>query len=944
MAQIPQLNPTTTLDSSDETILRQGTTDKRISLELANTLAWAKREGYSYQGEYQTGVVYSSTEQFYLFDSKPYFVEDNVSLPYTTTISSPEDDSNLYIKNEVYFLSKTHGANLLSNHNFLVQSPDSITPPSSTPTDYVEGTQIFSGVFVGTDITGLTYVNGRVSFLSGDLYFSRANEGGLEYVTQFTASVADFDGKPRTRGVSFALVGDEYRVTVGIDALEDVSATATPLGSVKFEQGSVATKHEVVESISDLGGKFAFQADSVGGMVAGKSLNGQSTAQKIGQVWISGSSRWLIVKNPTYTLPYENRIRVFNNLQLDSGLYAHPVGSTIFAADFLNEAVDASNDEEVGKIAAIMRDGLRLDFSGKMYRVYSGNTGIPSGSADPVTDRAQSLDNMLALIDLENITFGSGGLYAADQSTASTKSYFPSTLYLKQCKDTHFEAGSLFEAKGESWGDSDASSGLSADDRQDFVGQNGGHAIALVRCQGATGVIHGRLAGSSAVIYAPSTTGVNAKLIANAASLGYACYNPDAWCGSPSVVGIVGDTFTHQIDNPRFEKETLTRREDGASVGNSLYAGKAGITVEDECDIIGSGGFFADMWANGSFKYLGAAITVGGRSTVNWVGGKVRRCQEIVMLGTSTASTAICNWENVDAQTGLTGIMLTPVSFGAAEARITGKLRVDNSRVWAGEPPELSETSVVSNSKVTSSAVISIELDAAGAEEPEGGSTGILQNISVNTERACYGGFEITGGKIITDGHFLKSVGWGATGAGSRYGFVVIGGAVLRDLGIAVTDPNDSLIQYQNEDPVNTFSFVYHDYEDCKIISDNARRLDGYTLTGGASLLEEIRIPRETDGAISLRSSPNPRPRETTPVKPIAVGGLSGPNRLYTMAFLNNRVIRSGVQLSSNAGLNKILAVGAASIVGDEIHAVITFEGDPFAQYTDGGEYFALGG
>ena len=250
MAQIPQLTSTTTLGSADETILRQGTTDKRISLELANILAWAKREGYIHQGEYQSGVAYSSTEQFYLFNSEPYFVEGNVSLPYTTTISSPEDDSNLYIKNEAYFLSKTHGINHLSNHNFLVQSPDSITHPSTTPTDYVAGTQIFSGVFVGTDITGLTYINGRISFLSGDFYLTIPNTGGLEYVNQFTASVADFDGKPRTRGVSFALVGDNYRVTVDVDALEDESAALTPLGSVKFEQGSVATGHAVSEGIT----------------------------------------------------------------------------------------------------------------------------------------------------------------------------------------------------------------------------------------------------------------------------------------------------------------------------------------------------------------------------------------------------------------------------------------------------------------------------------------------------------------------------------------------------------------------------------------------------------------------------------------------------------------------------------------------------------------------
>jgi hypothetical protein len=71
------------------------------------------------------------------------------------------------------------------------------------------------------------------------------NTGALENITEFVASVADFDGKPRTRGVSYALVGDEYRVTVGVDALEDVSATLTPLGSVKFEQGDIATRHDV---------------------------------------------------------------------------------------------------------------------------------------------------------------------------------------------------------------------------------------------------------------------------------------------------------------------------------------------------------------------------------------------------------------------------------------------------------------------------------------------------------------------------------------------------------------------------------------------------------------------------------------------------------------------------------------------------------------------------
>ncbi|AUR93013.1 hypothetical protein NVP1181O_49 [Vibrio phage 1.181.O._10N.286.46.C9] len=157
------------------------------------------------------------------------------------------DDSQLF---KAYKASLGNGANLLSNHNFLVQTPDDSQPaPSATPTSYPPGYQIFSGVFANetSGITNLTYIDGRVSFSGGDLYFAVPNTGGVERLTsdQLTASVADFDGKPRTRGVSFALVGDEYRVTVGVDALEDVSAALTPLGSVKFEQGSVATGHEV---------------------------------------------------------------------------------------------------------------------------------------------------------------------------------------------------------------------------------------------------------------------------------------------------------------------------------------------------------------------------------------------------------------------------------------------------------------------------------------------------------------------------------------------------------------------------------------------------------------------------------------------------------------------------------------------------------------------------
>ena len=169
-------------------------------------------------------------------------VMDAAGFDYNGQPDTPQN-SQLF---QAYKAALGNGANLLSNHNFLIASPDdSQTPPDATPRTYPPGFQIFSGVFANetTGILNLTYIDGRVSFSGGDFYMPVANTGGVERLTEFVASVADFDGKPRTRGVSFALVGDEYRITVGVDALEDVLANPTPLGSVKFEQGSVATGH-----------------------------------------------------------------------------------------------------------------------------------------------------------------------------------------------------------------------------------------------------------------------------------------------------------------------------------------------------------------------------------------------------------------------------------------------------------------------------------------------------------------------------------------------------------------------------------------------------------------------------------------------------------------------------------------------------------------------------
>ncbi|WFS86247.1 tail fiber protein [Vibrio phage vB_VhaS_MAG7] len=185
-----------------------------------------------------------------------------------------------------YKAALSNGANLLSNHNFIIASPDDSQPaPSATPTSYPPGYEIFSGVFANetTGITNLTYSNGLVSFTAGDFYIPVANAGGVDRLTEFVASVADFDGKPRQLDPSsWSLVGGEYRVTVGVSDL-----AGGPLGSVKFEQGSVATGHEVGDFISEIG---AGDLSNNGYSVLPQRINGHNLILQWGRHPASGES------------------------------------------------------------------------------------------------------------------------------------------------------------------------------------------------------------------------------------------------------------------------------------------------------------------------------------------------------------------------------------------------------------------------------------------------------------------------------------------------------------------------------------------------------------------------------------------------------------------------------------------------------------------------------
>lgn len=98
MAQIPNLQSTDTLGVDDQAILRQGTIDKRISLNLSGILSWARRNDYEHLGEHSIGVEFPDTESFTTYLGKTYFVDSGVTLPYTSTSNDPTTDINLYSK------------------------------------------------------------------------------------------------------------------------------------------------------------------------------------------------------------------------------------------------------------------------------------------------------------------------------------------------------------------------------------------------------------------------------------------------------------------------------------------------------------------------------------------------------------------------------------------------------------------------------------------------------------------------------------------------------------------------------------------------------------------------------------------------------------------------------------------------------------------------------
>jgi hypothetical protein len=212
MAQIPNLQSTNTLGTDDQTILRQGTIDKRISLELAGTLSWAKRNGYIHLGEHITGLVFPDSKSFTTYQGKVYFVVKGVNLPYTALSSDPSSDGNLTPEAAV---TKDN----ISDYAPIVYRASGGNPPVSNMITNAEVGE-FCKCENGTSFKRVSNTNGDISDFEASSYLVISDFGAVELTERTVESQSAIDagsvlGKPVIVDKEYLI--DPTRSTVGND-------------------------------------------------------------------------------------------------------------------------------------------------------------------------------------------------------------------------------------------------------------------------------------------------------------------------------------------------------------------------------------------------------------------------------------------------------------------------------------------------------------------------------------------------------------------------------------------------------------------------------------------------------------------------------------------------------------------------------------------------------
>ncbi|WP_236556139.1 phage tail-collar fiber domain-containing protein [Vibrio parahaemolyticus] len=569
--------------------------------------------------------------------------------------------------------------------------------------------------------------------------------------------------------------------------------------------------------------------------------------------------------------------------------YQLDYGKTLKSSYFdLDPSTESNNTDKALAFFAACQHGDTLDFCGHEYRVFEEVAGIESTNDGGVA-YAVPVERVPTLFQKIFVKIKNGGLYAANQSVSDKKMRYPSTAYFKQCVDLEFD-NALFESKGESWGDSDASAPLGPDARMDFCAANGGHALFFARCSGVKGKFVTRFCGSVAPAYFASCEKSKLKgAFSNAVSLGYAPFCFDSWCGGKNVTGF--EMHDAELINCGSHKEKRLRREDGAVTGSSKYAGKGAIVAEDpDVYVIDRDGRWFDQYPNGSSKDIGAVYN----ATSAKIDAYNPIFDEVAFLGrvgNSSGHPGILNVYNPQGKARISAIVIGNTSYSSVHAVVKGgDVEITRQSLWPDDgetAKELTVSSIVANRKVTSYAYVHIESNIHGD----------IDFGFINT-RACYG--SITFGTGIYDVKALcDSVGWGGGSIGSRLGVLAVGKPEFR----SNREASELFVKYTNRDPQNVYTYVNIDLDGALINRPGIAAFDELNLHNSPSLKEKVIFPKLLQGYYAQTVH---RPIEQMEAIVNGIVGISGSSTVVELFMTANRLPRQSHSiLLSNGEIKK---------------------------------------
>lgn len=495
-----------------------------------------------------------------------------------------------------------------------------------------------------------------------------------------------------------------------------------------------------------------------------------------------------------------------------------------------DDSVTADNTAILSYMFKNVQDNTVIDFGGKMLRVYASVPGIPSATANPASDNALPKDQCILLEGKKNITLRNGGIYTANQSFSAEVMYFPSAFSAIRCTNLTFDNFQC-EAKGESWGNADASVAQTYARRLEHSVMNGGHAMFIALCDGVSGTVKTYLCGSTAPFYVSSCQKVAMEqVVTNAASWGYSGIGVDNW------VSLLEDTtfatFDTTISQLIAKAFRINRREDGAAVGNDNVAGKGGAISEGEhVEVYIPSATIMDMYDSGvDGEGIGYAFHAGAGSRMLSTSSFVRNCACVAGLSWGEDKKATCIVENTDAIVGLTGLSILPQTFGSGYIKLHGNIKIDGSRKRpASSVPHYKITSLVANRKTVTELIVDLNV-IVDRDNPV--------DCLIYSPGACYGGVNFSGGEYHTNGSLIVSGGWGGASAGTKKGLTTSESCYIYDW----SSLSNGYIQYINNGS-GIQTYIYHDISNAKITSVASRPLATYVFTNEDSLKERLVLP-----------------------------------------------------------------------------------------------------